>query len=360
MLTEADYLKVNPGEKPFDRTKCAPAPEPKKAEPQSQKQAGGAVDPLKRPAAEIMADDKYIDNNIKRMEFYGAEEAHIFYEDGSKLELGLVPPHVKDPFEGVDYRTPRTSHISVDAEQPGTYKYIPRGIENRSPAMSKMKPDELIEKFARTVTFTVEEKSKRIVPTQVNTRTAPILCQMLMQSEEEYEKLMTETSKGGVKIFTAFKRVLEIYSFLPGGAVAKAAATKSASASEGLLAKMVEKLSAVLSKGGAAEEIIVGGVSFGKVVVGKKGSTLAVEYTFIQNVGRVAGQGRAMQVTLEQAAIQVAKEAGAKEAQVIVHTVVNQKWMAYLESLGYTKTLVEKTGEVGFEAVWMKVVSIIK
>jgi len=67
-----------------------------------------------------------------------------------------------------------------------------------------------------------------------------------------------------------------------------------------------------------------------------------------------------MQVALEQAAVQVAKEAGAKEAQVIVHTVVNQKWMAYLESLGYTKTLVEKTGEVGFEAVWLKVVSIVK
>jgi len=66
------------------------------------------------------------------------------------------------------------------------------------------------------------------------------------------------------KSLPAFKRVLEIYSFLPGGAVAKAAATKSASASEGLLAKMVEKLSAVLSKGGAAEEIIVGGVSFAK------------------------------------------------------------------------------------------------
>lgn len=356
LLTEPDYLKVNPGAKPFDRTKCAPAPVPQKAEP--QKQAGGAVDPLKRSANEIMADDKYIDNNIKRMEFYAAQEAHVFYEDGSKLELGLVPPYVKAPFEGVDYRTPSTSHIGVVSDEPGTFKYIPRGMEVKPPAGTKS--SEVLDQLTRTVTFKVESASKRIVPTQVNTRTAPILCQMLMQSEKEYGKLMDETSKGGVKVFTAFKRVLEIYSFLPGGALAKAAATKSASASEGLLAKMVEKLSAVLSKGGAVEEIIVGGVSFGKVIVSRRGGTLAVEYTFIQNVGRVAGQGRAMQVALEQAAVQVAKEAGAKEAQVIVHTVVNQKWMAYLESLGYTKTIIDKAGQAGFEAVWMKVISIVK
>lgn len=357
MLTEPDYLKVNPGEKPFDRSTCAPAPEPK-AEP--SKQAGGATDPLKRPYTEIMADDKYIDNNIKKMEFYAAEEAHIFYEDGSKLELGLVPEVIKDPIEGVDYRTARTSHIGVTNPEPGTYKYIPRGTEKRSAVTSKMEGNKVMQELTRTVTFKVEEKSKRIVPTQINTRTAPTLCQMLMQSEEEYGKLMDETSKGGVKVFKSFKTVLEIYSLLPGGTVAKAATAKAASASEGLLAKLARKLVEVFAKGGAAEEIIVGGVSFGKVVVEKRGTSLAVEYTFIQNVGRVAGQGRMMQVTLEQAAVQVAKDAGLKEAQVIVHTVVNDKWMAYLESLNYAKTIIDKAGGVGFEAVWMKVLPIPK
>lgn len=357
MLTEPDYLKVNPGEKPFDRSTCAPALEPK-AEP--SKQAGGATDPLKRPYTEIMADDKYIDNNIKKMEFYAAEEAHIFYEDGSKLELGLVPEVIKDPIEGVDYRTARTSHIVVTNPDPGTYKYIPRGTENRPQVTSKMEGNKVMQELTRTVTFKVEEKSKRIVPTQINTRTAPTLCQMLMQSEEEYGKLMDETSKGGVKVFKSFKTVLEIYSLLPGGTVAKAATAKAASASEGLLAKLARKLVEVFAKGGAAEEIIVGGVSFGKVVVEKRGTSLAVEYTFIQNVGRVAGQGRMMQVTLEQAAVQVAKDAGLKEAQVIVHTVVNDKWMAYLESLNYAKTIIDKAGGVGFEAVWMKVLPIPK
>ncbi len=363
MLTEPDYLKVNPGEKPFDRSTCAPAPEAKKDEPQAQKQtggAGGAVDPLKRPYTEIMADDKYIDNNITKMEFYAAEEAHIFYSDGSKLELGLVPELIKDPIEGVDYRTARTSHIGVTNPEPGTYKYIPKGTEKRSQVTSKMEGNKVMESLTRTVTFKVEEKSKRIVPTQINTRTAPTLCQMLMQSEEEYGKLMDETSKGGVKIFKSFKTVLEIYSLLPGGTAAKAATAKAASASEGLLAKLARRLVEVFAKGGAAEEVIVGGVSFGKVVVEKKGASLAVEYTFIENIGRVAGQGRMMQVTLEQAAVQVAKDAGLQEAQVIVHTVVNDKWMAYLESLGYAKTVIDKVGEAGFEAVWMKILPIPK
>jgi hypothetical protein len=159
--------------------------------------------------------------------------------------------------------------------------------------------------------------------------------------------------------------VLEIYSFLPAGGIAKAATsgTKAAvgaasTASEGMIATLVKKLAEVLAKGGVAKELVVEGVALGEVVVSRKGTALAVEYTFIQNVGRVAGQGRMMQVALEKAAIQVAKDAGAKEAQVIVHTVVNTKWLAYLESLGYTKTILEKAGGAGFEGVWMKVIQV--
>jgi hypothetical protein len=339
------------------------APGPKAPAPQHQPAAGGVVDPLKRPAQEIMADDKYMDNNITRMEFYSAQEAHIFYKDGSKLELGLVPPYVKDPIDGVDYRTPRTTHISVESNEPGVYKYIPRGTEVKP--QGNMKFADVLDQLTRDVTFKIETNSNRIVPTQVNTRTAPIVCQMLMTSENEYEKLMDATSKGGVKIFESFKRVLEIYSFLPAGGIAKAATsgTKAAvgaasTASEGMIATLVKKLAEVLAKGGVAKELVVEGVALGEVVVSRKGTALAVEYTFIQNVGRVAGQGRMMQVALEKAAIQVAKDAGAKEAQVIVHTVVNTKWLAYLESLGYTKTILEKAGGAGFEGVWMKVIQV--
>ncbi len=360
LLTEADYLKVKPGEKPADRSKCKQEATP--APKQSTSQAGGAVDPLKRSAAEIMADDKYMDNHITKMEYYAAQEAHIFYDDGSKLELGLVPPYVKNPFEGVDYHTARTTHISVDTHEPGVYKYIPRGTEIHPPAGTKYR--EVLDQLTRTVTFKVEPKSQRIVPTQVNTRTAPIVCQMLQESEAEYEKLMDATSKGGVKVFTAIKHVLEIYSLLPAGGLARgvstpaAPAAAAAEASESIVARLARKLAEILAKGGRVGELVAEGVRFGEVVVSRKGSSLAVEYTFIENVGRVAGEGRVMQVALEQAAVQAAKEAGVKEAQVIVHTVVNEKWMAYLESLGYTKTIVDKAGEVGFEAVWMKILPV--
>jgi hypothetical protein len=340
-----------------------PEPQGKKADPQPAAEGGGTVDPLKKPAKEIMADDKYFDNNITKMEYYAAQEAHVFYKDGSKLELGLVPPYVKDPFEGVDYHTPKSTHISVVSDEPGTMKYIPRGSEVRPPAQTQTKYGDVLQKLTRTITFKVEPGSKRIIPTQVNTLTAPILCQMLNQSEEEYGKLMDATSKGGVKIFEAFKRVLEIYSFLPGGSLAKAAETKAATtvattASESMVAALVKKLAEILAKGGVARELVVEGVALGEVVVGRKGTALAVEYTFIENVGRVAGQGRALQVALEQAAVQTAKAAGATEAQVIVHTVTNPKWLAYLESLGYTKTVIEKVGEFGAEGVFMKVIKV--
>lgn len=344
---------------PVSAEKSEPAPAPD-TENAGAKAAGTAGDPLQRPAADIMADDKYIDKNIKKMEFYAAEEAHVFYSDGSKLELGLVPAYIKDPIEGVDYRTPRATHISVASSEPGALKYIPRGQEVKAPANAKY--GDVLATLTRTVTFKTESASKRIVPTQVNTLTAPTLCQMLMEAENEYGKLMDATSKGGVKVFESFKTVLEIYSFLPGAGIAKAAGTKAATtaatASEGMLGKLVKKLTEVLAKGGVAKEILVEGVALGDVVIGRKGTALAVEYTFIENVGRVAGQGRAMQIALEQAAVQIAKANGVAEAQVIVHTVVNPKWLAYLESLGYTKTLVEKAGQFGFEGVWMKVMKV--
>jgi hypothetical protein len=67
-----------------------------------------------------------------------------------------------------------------------------------------------------------------------------------------------------------------------------------------------------------------------------------------------------MQIALEGAAVQVAKEAGLKEAHVMVQLVVNPTWAAYLESIGYTRTVVEKVGSVGVEAVYLKVLKVIE
>ena len=73
--------------------------------------------PGKKPS-EAMADDTYIDNNMVKLEFYDAQAAVVHYKDGSKLSLGLVPEHIKPPFEGVDYRS--TTHMRVRATPPAS------------------------------------------------------------------------------------------------------------------------------------------------------------------------------------------------------------------------------------------------
>jgi hypothetical protein len=44
----------------------------------------------------------------------------------------------------------------------------------------------------------------------------------------------------------------------------------------------------------------------------------------------------------------------------MVELVVNAKWAAYLESIGYTRTVLTKVGSVGFEAVYLKVLKVVE
>src|SRR5262249_46573098 len=43
----------------------------------------------------LTAHELYIDNNIQKISFFGAEQAIIYYSNGSSLELGLVPRWMK-------------------------------------------------------------------------------------------------------------------------------------------------------------------------------------------------------------------------------------------------------------------------
>jgi Domain of unknown function (DUF4157) len=94
--------------------------------------------------------------------------------------------------------------------------------------------------------------------------------------------------------------------------------------------------------------LTVEGVAFGEVRVLRQGETLVVEYTYIQNVGRVPGQGRAMQINLEEAAVQAARAQGVANAEVRVYSVVNPRWAQFLESRGYAKGEVRHSGGLSF------------
>src|SRR5262249_7192960 len=153
------------------------------AAPMIQRKIDEAQLPQK-PAAEIMVDETYMDNNIEKLEFWFADTAIIHYKDGRQLELGLLPDNIKPPFESVDYKTPSSEHIGVASTEPGTLKYIPRGTQIRPPA--GMTFGEVLSRFTQTVRFHTHTASGRIVPTQVNSRTAPVVCALLRECEKEY------------------------------------------------------------------------------------------------------------------------------------------------------------------------------
>lgn len=122
-------------------------------------------------AASIMSDDSYLDNNMTKVEFYGAEEAKIFYSDGSTYLLGLVPELIKSPVDGVDYRTLKSSHIGVTTQDPGKVVYIPRGQE-ASRLLPKDQPMDF-GKFIATTPSTCRSSTTRRAAASCRARSTP-------------------------------------------------------------------------------------------------------------------------------------------------------------------------------------------
>jgi hypothetical protein len=325
-----------------------------------------AVELSKKAAAEIMADDTYIDNNMVRLEYYGAEQATIFYKDGNKLTIGLVPEWIKPPLEGVDYRTPSTEHIGVTSG-PGTYKYIPRGLELQAPRGSQISFGEVVQKHTETVLFKPDAPSGRIVPTVINSRTAPVLCEMLRKCEAEYVATTTAAAEGAIKVLKAVEVVLLVYSLLPatGAATAEGVAARTGRGAAGATGAgmaaaertLLQEFMALLKSGGS-KAITVEGVQFHSVRVVQKGAELVVRRFGIKRLAAEAGQGRIVHAAYERAAVAAAKQAGAKSVRVVMETPVNQAWKTYLESQGYSMQMYEKAGEFGVENLLTKVFNL--
>jgi hypothetical protein len=313
--------------------------------------------PAKKPS-EVMVDDTYLDNNMTKLEFYDAQAAVVHYKDGNKLSLGLVPEFIKPPFVGVDYRS--ITHMRVSGDEPGKLSFVPRGTDIVMKMPDTAKAGDVL-KFARDVTFKHDPGSGRVVPTEVNSITAPRLCQLLRESEAEFVRDFDAFAKGGEKVMKKIEIVVILASLLgpgpkkPGvGGAAAEAATASARAESKLLGFIKNLLK---GGGGAGAQVAVEGVELGGVEAGVQGQRLFVRYSHILNSGRIAGQGRMVQSALERAAMAAGKEAGAKTVEVGVTTIVNPTWQAYLESLGYVPEMVQ-TGATQWTKVWMRVFTL--
>lgn len=317
-----------------------------------------------RPVAQIMSDPDYIEGpNLKRIEFFSAQLAILHYADGKQLRLGLVPEYINPPIEGVDYRSERSSHIQVVSSTPGKVRYIPRGKES----IMQMRDTDTFDmqafaqQFGRDISFKRDPQSGKIVPTQVNSMTAPGLCQILLQAEAEYKANFDAIAQGGKKVFEKLQTIVELLG--AADAAQGAAETAAARAAAGAAAKqaestLVRKFIELLAKK-TVGEVEAGGVAFGQIEVAMEGTELAVRRSAILNVGRAAGQGRAMQAVWESAAIQAAKQSGAKTVQIAMRTLQNQTWAAYLESQGYVwEALPKLFGQVGFEKALVKVITL--
>jgi hypothetical protein len=319
-----------------------------------------------RSASQIMADERYIDNHLKSIQFFEAQLAVLRYDDGSELRLGLTPDWIKPPIDGVDYRSLREQHIPIVSGEPGKLQYIPRGAETlkQMPDDTKANIGQALLQFTRTVTFRRDPASHRIVPTEVNSITAPHLCAVLREAEAEYVKNVNAMAAGGKKVFEKLKTIVELLAFTEGGAAAGEGTGVRAASKVGTVAAadaestLVRKFAELLVKK-TSGEITVGGVAFSDVQVALEGTELAVRRTFIVNVGRVPGQGKAMQAVWEAAAVKAAQAAGAKSVQIALRTVTNVTWKAYLESQGYTwQSLPKLFGVFGEEGAMVKTVAL--
>jgi Domain of unknown function (DUF4157) len=317
-----------------------------------------------RPVAQIMSDPDYIEGpNLKRIEFFSAQLAILHYADGKQLRLGLVPDYINPPIEGVDYRSERSSHIPILSNKPGKVRYIPRGKESimQMPDTATFNMQDFEQKFGRDVTFKRDPQSGKIVPTQVNSITAPGLCEILRQAEAEYKANFEAMAQGGKKVFEKLKVIVELLGLADaaqGATEAVAARAASAAAAKQAESTLVRKFVELLAKK-APGQVEVGGVAFGDIEVALEGTELAVRRSSILNVGRVAGQGRVMQTVWESAAIQAAKQSGAKTVQLAMRTIQNPTWAAYLESQGYVWEVLPKLfGQVGVEKALVKVITL--
>ena len=169
------------------------------------------IDELSIPST----NDSYFEYNIESALYYNAEMIDIFYDDGTKLRIGIIDPWTKrfEPkIENVDCKT--STHDLIKLEIPGTgYRFINRSVLREIADH----PQEDIIKYSTKVEFTQDLKSGKIVPSHINNLTAPHICKMLRDTEEEFVEEWDAFAKGMVKYLEKKKMIVELMLWNPGG-----------------------------------------------------------------------------------------------------------------------------------------------
>ncbi len=319
------------------------------------------------PVERIMADETYFENGIRSMDFYGAEVAILHYDDGSQIRLGLVPDEIEPPFEAVDYRSLRSAHIPISENSEslgtGSILFLPKGAEAQFPEDASFGDLPAIARDAgRTIRFT-HHSSGRIVPTEVNSISAPRLSGDLRWAESEYVRRFDEMaarSAKGLKIIEFGAALGTVAGGLMRGGMRLLAGRTGAAATARVLNSAKSSLVSLfkgLLKSGTSGRITVEGVGISGIRVSIRGSELTVTQMTIVNASKIPGRGRLIHRAFEQAAIEVARQSGASTARVALKLVQNKKWAAYLESQGYAfQTINNASG--GFSRVLTKVFTI--
>ncbi|MCA1847516.1 MAG: DUF4157 domain-containing protein, partial [Actinobacteria bacterium] len=120
--------------------------------------------------AKFVNQPTYIDNNIKEINFFTAEQAIIHYHDGTSFKLGLVPRLMEPPVVEVDYHTPREDYrLRHDARE--GISFIRESDLRNVPRMMTL--PEIQKRYAKPLDFFVQKGTGRVVPSRVNMLTAP-------------------------------------------------------------------------------------------------------------------------------------------------------------------------------------------
>lgn len=272
----------------------------------------------------------YIDSDIKEVNYFTAELAHIHYRDGSMLKLGLVPRWMKPPVVEVDYHTPRDHFNIVDRGKDGIAffrRFELADVPGSTPYA------ELLKTYSHNINFYAHE-SGRIVPSHVNMLTAPTLCAVLLDSERRY----LENVDLGVQVGLGGTAAIGPYAGAGGWVKAPGAGLGARTAARAVLNPvtrgLAREMEALIGQGGA-KTIEAGGIRFTDVVVSKQGSNLAVKRFEIRRVNAPPGHGSIAAEAFEDAAMNVARSHQMKSVSINVGVIINPGWRQWMESLGY-------------------------
>jgi hypothetical protein len=316
---------------------------------------GGGVTGVPKPEAvpgaianHLKTLPEYIDNNIKKVSYFG-DAAIIYYEDGSKFELGLSSQRMKPPVVEVDYFT-LAEEIRPYEDTSGRFGYMNESEMAQAPRT--MPYQELLKTYLHNVEFYVEKGTGRIVPTRINTRTAPTLCAVLLDSLRQWDpqvKLAVELGVKGTAVIGAYAGA----GGLPSGPGVAATSMFTRALARAALSttgrKLAREMDALLASG-LTKNLEAEGVDFISVEVSRQRGVLAVKrfMTYASTPGQ--GIGYRMAKEFEDAAVVVGRVNGAKTVTVNVGVIVNKGWQKVLAGRGY--------GYIASEGGWIKTIPV--